>query len=325
MRSITPIDQAMLDKIYELGYRKVVPEDQELFIPFYDRMNHPWSAATAFLNLIAWGDTLPVYFKIEDDIIIEICYESNEGILVGTPFIGHYESAAFKKVFTILKNDFEAIGVPLIIMDVVPWMLPFYEAEADFEVEDLREYQEYIYTADAFEKGMNKQDDRYRYRYFLRKFNSEVSEITADDKEEINAFMKKVWCGEKDCEECQFGCLLDVTGRVLDSFDKLRTRGIKVRVDGELAGFCIATRHNEQGVYQFKHAKNRMKGINEYLLRETYERFFKGVDIINYSEDCGIEGLRKYKMNLCEEYSLLSRLTLREKNNGEQDRCRRKI
>ena len=314
-RIIKEIPEDMLENILSCGYRKVKPEDQTLFDPYYEKMNHPWSGSTSFLNFIAWSDSLPVFFKEHEGMIIGICYESNEGVLVGIPFIGHYTDETFRSSFDVLRRDFENIGASLIIMDVVKWMLPYYEAIEDFnfDIEDRRDYMEYIYTADSFEVGMNKQDDRYRYRYFMRKFNYETIEITPECREEILAFMDDIWCGDKTCAECQFGCLKDVTDRVVSSFDKLHADGLMVRVDGSIAGFCIVTKRMGQAIYQFKHAINRIKGINEYMLKECYDRYLKGVDIINYTEDCGIESLRRYKMNLATTYSLSSRLTLTAK------------
>lgn len=314
-RIIKEIPHHIAEGVESCGYRKVRPEDQTLFDPYYDKMNDRWAGSSTFLNFIAWGDTLPVYFKEEAGMIIAVCYESNEGMLVGIPFLGHYTDEAFAHSFNIVRNDFRRIGEPLVIMDVVKWMLPYYERIEgfDFEIEDRREYMEYIYKAADFEAGMNKQDDRYRYRYFMRKFDYETVEITPDDRDEIIGFMEQIWCGDKQCSECQFGCLVEVCDRVVSAFDKLHVNGLLVRIDGEIAGFCIVTNRMGQAVYQFKHAINSIKGINEYMLRECYDRYLKGVEIINYTEDCGIESLRRYKMNLATDYSLLSRLTLIEK------------
>ncbi len=316
-RVINVIPERVLEGIALCGYKKVEPEDQALFDPYYDKMNHPWSGSTEFLNFIAWSDTLPVYFKESDGMIIGLSYESNEGMLVGIPFIGHYTNESVKQAFAIMKKDFETIGEPLVIMDVTKWMLPYYESVDgfSFDIEDKREYMEYIYTATDFEAGLDKQDDRYRYRYFMRKFDYEVEEIKSKHRDEIVGFMERIWCGGKTCSECQFGCMVEVTDRVVSAFDELEVNGLLVRVDGEIAGFCIVTKRMGQAIYQFKHAINRIKGINEYMLRECYERYLKGVDIVNYTEDCGIESLRRYKMNLATDYSLLSRLTLIQSDN----------
>lgn len=80
-------------------------------------------------------------------------------------------------------------------------------------------------------------------------------------------------------------------------------------MNGKPAGFCIVSQYNDVGLYVFKHANNRMKGINEYLLKECFTRFLSGTDEINFTEDIGNEGLRAYKCRLA-PYSLSARIML---------------
>ncbi len=127
---------------------------------------------------------------------------------------GNYTEEKIKKVMQILKEDFAGFDAQLIIMDVVPWMLPYYEASGiQFEIEDNRDYMDYTFTPEQFLAGMDMQDDRYRYNYFKRRFAYETEEITLFHREEIREFMEREWCGEKTCEECHCGCLL----RVIDN------------------------------------------------------------------------------------------------------------
>ena len=104
---------------------------------------------------------------------------------------------------------------------------------------------------------------------------------------------------------------MDAVSNVVGALDNLRTEGLLVRVDGKAAGFCVVLRLNGMGVYLLKHADNRMKGINEYLLRECLTRFLSGAEKINFTEDMGNEGLRAYKSKLA-PYTLSPRITLRE-------------
>ena len=70
---------------------------------------------------------------------------------------------------------------------------------------------------------------------------------------------------------------------------------------------------NGLGVYQYKNAVNRIKGINEYLLRESFERYLQSADTINYTEDMGVEILRYNKEYMAPAHTLLSKLTLTER------------
>lgn len=247
------IPQKMLEIFLARGYQELRVEDQSLFDPYYDSMNDHWSANTSFLNLIGWRDSYPTYFKIAEGLLINITYLNTEGYPVAVPFVGNYTEEKIKKVMQILKEDFAGFDAQLIIMDVVPWMLPYYEASGiQFEIEDNRDYMDYTFTPEQFLAGMDMQDDRYRYNYFKRRFAYETEEITPFHREEIREFMEREWCGEKTCEECHCGCLLRVIDNLVPVFDKIRINGILVRVEGKMAGLCIVSCRNGLGVYQYK-------------------------------------------------------------------------
>ena len=53
---------------------------------------------------------------------------------VAVPFVGNYTEEKIKKAMQILKEDFAGFDAQLIIMDVVPWMLPYYEANGEYAI-----------------------------------------------------------------------------------------------------------------------------------------------------------------------------------------------
>ena len=305
--------QRLMERLNKRGYKQITWQQQMEFDPYYDMMNGHWCANTSFLNLWGWHDTFTAYYKKTDEYIYIIQYLWSDGYPVAAPCLGNYTKDGIEKVIRELREDFEFFGYPLVFMDITPWMLPYFtEAGIDFSIEDLRELQDYVFTPDEFVEGMDQSDDRYRYRYFKRRYNYETLVLSSEYADECAEFMDKNWCVNRECDGC-CGCLKQVLFNVISKFDSVRCYGILVRVDGDMAGLCIVTNRNGLGVYQYKNAINRIKGINEYLLRESYERFMQGVDMINYTEDMGIESLRYYKEHLAPNYSLLSKYTLREK------------
>ena len=307
------VPESFLKAIEEQGYKPVAVEDQTLFDPYYDAMEGHWSANSSFVNLWAWKESLPCYYKIVGELIVPVFYLRAYGYAVVGAMIGHYTDAGIGEVLRILHEDFRAMGEKFCIMDVVPWMRPYFERNGDFTYEDLRDNMDYTFTPEEFQAGMDASDDRYRYRYFLRKYNFETLEFTPEHLDDCNAFMEKYWCDRTGCEECQSGCLKQVVANIIPYYGKLRCYGIIVYVDGEPSGICLVTSRNHLGIYQYKNANNRIKGLNEYLLRETFERFMQDVDCINYTEDMGVENLRYYKEHMAPSFTLLSKLTLREK------------
>ena len=308
------IPRGLLAKMEERGYRKVSVSDEPLFDSYFDRMNGHWSSSTCFCNMYSWGDSFPTFFKEAAGMIVAVNYVREDGYLAGIPFIGEYTVPRVRDAMTVMRDDFRYFGEKLSILDVSPWMAPFYlKSGVYFHVEDNRDYMDYIFTPEQFLSGMNAQDDRYRYRYFLRKHRVEVSEIEPSMKDEIRRMMEEVWCEGLSCGACHYGCLCRVIDNLTESFDRLRIHGFTVRVDGRLAGLSVVSVKRGLGVYQYKNADNRVKGLNEFLLRETFERYMRDVDAINYTEDMGVESLRNYKEHMAPEFSLVSKLILTEK------------
>lgn len=310
------VPESFSKAVAERGYKEVSWELQKVFDPYYDKMNGHWCANTSFLNLWSWREPIPTYYRFSEDkeFIYILFFQRETGRPISSPCLGYYTKDKLKKVVADIKSDFDYFGYQLRFCDITPWMLPYYtEAGIDFTVEDLREIQDYVFTPEEFRAGLDMPDDRYRYRYFKRKYNYETLEIDPSLTNECIEFMENHWCSSKSCEECTYGCLKKVIENVVSRFDILRGYGILVRVDGEAAGLCIVTNRNGLGVYQYKNAINKIKGLNEYLLTESFERYMNDVDMINYTEDMGMESLRYYKQHMAPSYSLLSKYNLIEK------------
>lgn len=79
-------------------------------------------------------------------------------------------------------------------------------------------------------------------------------------------------------------------------FDELGFEGGVLRVEGEPVAFCIGTRFNSS-IYLmlFQKSKPGFRDASIVLNHEFYQRHCREYEYINYSEDMGVEGLRKFK------------------------------
>ncbi len=300
--------QEMKDRLQTLGYTRLKVSHHELFKKYYDQMNDLWASPTCFIGMLVFGETISAWFKETDGLMICVEWDAVAGELVAVPFFGRYTDESVEKAYRILEKDMKEIGAPMVFMDLTDWMKEYIERipGTGWKKENDRNLMDYLFTSEAFLAGMNKQDDRYRYRYFLRKFDHEILEMNSTHREEIKDFFHRTWCKDHTCDFCHYGCLLDCADRLLADFEAYEAKGILIRVDGLCAGFCTVSKYRGLGVYQFKNAINRMKGINEVLLRECFERYLQDCSIINYTEDMGEESLRAYKCRLG-DYTLGSR------------------
>ncbi|MBQ7544873.1 MAG: hypothetical protein IJT02_08020, partial [Synergistaceae bacterium] len=297
-------------RLRELGYRPVTAEDYNTFAPYYDEMNEAWSSALSFVCILAWSDAVPAFYKVTGRLITCLQYDGTVQKWTAIPFIGHYSDESFGEAFSVLRSDMRALGLPMLIVDASEWMLPFYQGVSGvfWNVERPRKWMDYIYRREDFVKSMESSDFRYRYRYFLRHFSPETVPLGPEHREECMNLMREAWCSSHECSEC-FACPLKAVGRVAGAMGTIGAEGLLVRVNGKAAGFCVVSMRNGVAVYEFKHANNRMKGINEYMLKECFTRFLSGVEEINFTEDIGNEGLRAYKCRLA-PYTLAARITL---------------
>ncbi len=303
--------ECVKEQLKGLGYTKLTISHHKLFNQYYDQMNDYWSSPTCFIEMLVFGETVSAWFKETEDLLICVEWDAVSGELVSVPFFGHYTDESVEKAYRILKADMDEMGIPIVFMDLTDWMEPFIERipGTKWNIINDRDLMDYLFTPAAFLEGMNQKDDRYRYRYFLRKFDHEIVEMDKSQREEIRDFFKRTWCKDHTCDFCHYGCLMDCVDRLMEHFEEFHARGILIRVDGECAGFCTVSVYRGLAIYQFKNAINRMKGINEVLLRECFDRFLQDVEVINYTEDMGEEKLRAYKQRLG-DYTLGSRYRL---------------
>ena len=216
------IPRGLLAKMEERGYRKVSVSDEPLFDSYFDRMNGHWSSSTCFCNMYSWGDSFPTFFKEAAGMIVAVNYVREDGYLAGIPFIGEYTVPRVRDAMTVMRDDFRYFGEKLSILDVSPWMAPFYlKSGVYFHVEDNRDYMDYIFTPEQFLSGMNAQDDRYRYRYFLRKHRVEIAENSLYDAAYLASMIEAdFWGSSIEDEEHMARYIKDVLGDV-DGYDGL--------------------------------------------------------------------------------------------------------
>ena len=301
-----------LKEMQEHEFREVQAGDWKLFEVYYQDMNDYWVSPMSFTNMMAWRSSFRIFYKRVDSYLLCMVWDhrSDDRFLM-VPLLGHYEQSSITKIMTEVQSFFQKMGVPLIVESVSEWMLPYYQNLPDFnwQVENDRDLSDYLYQAKDFEASMDMKKTRYYYRYFIRENQPKTIELSSEYAEECIELCERAFCGTHTCEDCGFGCLKNTIRSVLQDFHLLNAKGILVRKGEQAIAYCIVSRLKGLGMYQFKKTERGYQGINEYLHKECYDRFLQGVDVINYMEDMGLEGLRKYKSRLA-PYTLFPRYRL---------------
>ena len=284
----------------QYGFSRLTSEGFSLFKEYYNKMKQPLPSSLHFTSMNAWSHTIITYYKQMGEHLVCFQWDAPEKRWVLIPFFGAYEQEKINAVMKEVLYLYEQWNIPLILTDVAEWMKSFYEAIPflQWEVTHDRDLSDYIYTAEDFCASLQEQKMRYDYRYFIKKYNPVLELMRPEHAEECATLIRESWCTGHLCEECTYGCAMVTEKTAVTCVDQTEANGIVVRINGTMVAFCIVTVCCGQGVFQFKKTQRGFRGINEYLHKQCYDRFLSDVSIINYTEDMGQEGLRKYKCKL---------------------------
>lgn len=287
-------------ELEEIGFRRLSAEDMKIFQPYYDKMNDDWASSLCFTSMVAWRHSIEIFYKQEEEFIICLAYDSTTERIVLLPFFGYYTQERINRAMQSIVKLLEDLEIEMIMTDVSKWMLPYYEAVPNIKWKLINDpgLCDYIYQKEDFISSMNTQEVRYNYNYFVRKFEPETVVIKPENVSECVEFIESEWCCYHSCDECQYGCLQKTAMEAISNINFLNEYGILVRVKGQMVGYCLVTEYKGLAIYQFKKTQRSLRGLNEYLHKECFDRFLQNARVINYTEDMGLEGLRKYKSRL---------------------------
>lgn len=297
----------------EYGFRLLQPENHDEMELFFDRMNGYWASTLSFPSMVAWSDSIRIFFKKVGEYLCFVAEDTDQDRWVLFPLIGCYEPISLELCMKELVKLFAELGLPVIIVGVYEWMLPFYCNVACIRLNYSYDYglSDYVYRAEDFRQAIDGQSFRYNYKYFIRKYNPELVFMEGGKAQTYVDFMKKSWCSVHNCSLCQYGCLLHCLERLISAFEEAGANGIAAYLGKELVGYVIVARERDQLFYHFKNSIHSYRGLSEYLLVNSFRIFGEGISVINYTEDMNIEYLRAYKRKLC-KYELRHKYELNE-------------
>ena len=295
---LTLLPQETEKDLLALGYRPVAVEDKPVCDPFYDRMNDYWSSPMSFMAMIAWKKTLTFYYKTIGDYLVLLGWDATDGKMTMLPLIGHYEESAVESAVAKVREDHAAMGFPVYITDMREWMQPYYERipGTGWKKIESDALNDYVYEGKCFDDFRGKSGQNLRY--FLKNYDYSVREVVPEDLEELQDFVRKSWCANHDCAECNYGCTLDCLKQIVPSLPALGGFGIMVDIDHRMAGYCIGSRHGKVSILHFQTTAGNYKGIGVFMYRECRKRFLSDIERISLGEDMGMPGIRTYKTRL---------------------------
>lgn len=169
-----------------------------------------------------------------------------------------------------------------------------------FQIEDNRNYYEYVFNLDTFINLPGKDFENRRWQ--LHKFEKtyidrvEIRRIEKEDLGDIYSFHRD-WLSVMDENE-DLDYETEAIHEALEHFDELGLFGILIKVDGKLCGINIGSCLSCEAVDGiFLKGDTNIKYIYTMLFHEFAKICGPNVKYINGEEDLGLEGLRSVKMS----------------------------
>jgi len=171
----------------------------------------------------------------------------------------------------------------------------------EFAVEEDRKEWDYVYLRDDLVELKGRKYDGKRNQ--INKFNNnypehEIAAIEGKVIGECIEFQDK-WCGMKPCkDDISLFNENNAVMEVLKNYEKLPVIGAAMKIKGNVEGFTIAGRlNNNTAVVHIEKANHEFKGIYQAINQMFCARFLAGFQFINREQDLDNEGLRKAKLS----------------------------
>jgi len=288
-------------------------ETKALYDRYIDILSDALTSPLYFQSLYAWNFASINRYKIFDHHLCITADDTMKGEIFAFPPLGELGGKSFASAVCAILDEFEREGLLCAFHEVPGFMLPHfsaiegYRAEAGYD----RDWSEYVFTRDALAEGIQKVGFRRARRTFERKFHPRAREIAPSDKDVVRAVTQKFFCTERNCLSCFCGCELEVVSRIMESWDELDMKGVIIESAGEALAFGIVCFQKDTAFFISKKVRRQTRGLDAYLTTVMMDSLFDAEHrYINYSDDMGNDGLRKYKSNLA-KHVLMHRYVVR--------------
>lgn len=180
------------------------------------------------------------------------------------------------------------------------------ELDSFFRLEEQSEFADYVYLAEDMihlrgNRFAKKRNLIHQFsRDYLSKNRVEVQIIGPEYADECLQFLE-IWCERHACDEdleSSLACEKNALITTLKNMDRLESKGILIRIDGEVSAFGIGSRLNRTtATLNFEKAFPEYKGLYQFLDNECAKRLFSEFQYINKESDMNLPNLAESKQS----------------------------
>lgn len=273
-------------------FKKITLDDKAVFDTHYQQFP-PDHSGESFITMVSWGHYVEYqYTQIQDSIVL-LSKGTNETV-VHPPF-GKPNKDILNKTMALAQRENILFG-----------FLKKKEKESitqhfpSLKIIENRDFFDYVYHASDLAElpGTKYGKIRNRLNKFMKNFTYTTEEITHENMDEVNEFLKR-WCLWKDCGSDEL--LENERKAILFSmahFFELGLQGLALRINDSIQAISMYEKMNpDTVVVHFEKGSPDFDGIYKAINKETAQRVQHLVPFINREEDLGIPGLRQAKLS----------------------------
>jgi hypothetical protein len=261
-------------------FKPISLENKELFDDLLSRYPPAISEMT-FTNLFAWRQSKPVEFDIVDGHLV---------VKVKGVYYQPIGPEPEKTIIKIIKQN------PMAVFERIEKKVA--DKCNSLKVEPQPDMNDYVYKInDLMELKGHTYEAKRNFIKRFREFSPDIC-LLAEDNVHLFWELQKKWCNLRQCPKDKE--LMDEHNAIKELLTNLKHQkvfGVCITINGELEGFAIGERLNENTfVEHFEKANSKFTGIYQYLLHEFANKI-EGYEFLNREQDLGIEGLKKAKLS----------------------------
>lgn len=204
-----------------------------------------------------------------------------------------------------LKKHSELLGLKTLLWGVREDELEYLSQYGiEYDAEEMRDWFDYVYrTTDlAGLEGKALRKRKTAYNKFLNDFDGRYSfkEIEQNDIQKIREYQKK-WLAERIKATGKNKGLIsenDQIDYILSNYKLIEACGAYTEIDGRVAGYtiCLPLGRNSLDMTTLK-CDREFQNLNIFTI-SNFARLHTDIEYLNFEEDIGSEGLRKFKTDL---------------------------
>lgn len=274
------------------NFKKIHLEDKPLFDTHYHHYP-PQHSGELFTTMISWAHYVEYRYATINNAIIILSKDNNGSVL--HPPSGKITKDLYTEIIKLaVKEDCIFGFIKKTEKDILTQQFPTLKIEED------RDFFDYVYkTSDLAElPGTKYGKIRNRLNKFKKNYAYTTEDITEDNIEEVNEFLKR-WCLWKDCSSDE---LLENERKAImysmEHFYDFNFKGLALRIDDVMQAIAVYEKMNPDTiVVHFEKGSPDHDGIYKAINMETAKKVRDIVPFIDREEDLGIPGLRQAKLS----------------------------